>query len=135
MLTLEDIAHNFGRRVAAGVRLLTKKPNGAKPLSESELREYFEKFDREAPAVVKIVKFCDTLHNLRTLQGCRKESQQDQLRAAREIILPLAGRLIQRLPKKDRWRAEYLKSEISAICNSYRDGDQTSPLRTSRVSA
>ncbi|MDO8470102.1 MAG: HD domain-containing protein [bacterium] len=109
ILTPYRIELNFGKQVVVGLQLLTKKP---KPGYVARLVEY-------ASAKVLLVKLADRLHNLRTLYGCTKTKQRDQIQETKQYYLPLALHLRHLLPAKDRWRADYLEREIRKCIAEY----------------
>ena len=105
LLKPENIQRNFGSQVVLDIQLLTKRPR----------RGYLPRMLEFGSTRVLLVKGADRLHNLRTLSGCKPEKQRRQILETKKKYLPLMGKLIRRLPKKDRWRGEYLKSRISEM--------------------
>ena len=105
LLTEYRLERNFGRKVALWVKLLTKQPKDG----------YHERL-KQAPWQVLLIKLCDRLHNLRTLEHCDEAKQRKQVLETCELYLPLADILIARLPKRSRWRGKYLKENIASIC-------------------
>lgn len=109
LLTPYRVEYNFGKLVARGVKLLTKKPK----------RGYFRRLLRQATPQLILIKLCDFLHNLRTLGSCSPEKQRKQINEAREKYLPLADLLIKKLPAKRRWQGNYLKEKMNELCGIY----------------
>ncbi len=109
ILTPYRIELNFGKEVVVGLQLLTKKP---KPGYLSRLVEY-------ASWKVLLVKLADRLHNLRTLYGCTKRKQREQVEETKRYFLPLLTHLRHLLPAKNRWRADYLEREIRKCMAEY----------------
>ncbi|TSC52685.1 MAG: (p)ppGpp synthetase, RelA/SpoT family [Parcubacteria group bacterium LiPW_41] len=101
---------NFGKEVVIGLKLLTKKPKEG----------YFKRLSIYGDNKTILVKLCDRLHNLRTLKNCTREKQKTQIEETRNHLLPLVSLLTKRLPKKDKWRGEYLHKQIDAICELYK---------------
>jgi len=110
ILTPYRIQLNFGKAVVVGLQLLTKRP---KPGYVSRLVEY-------APSKVLLVKLADRVHNLRTLSGCTKRKQREQILETEQYYLPLVVHLRHLLPAKDRWRADYLERELKKCLAEYK---------------
>ena len=109
-LTIDKIEKNFGKEVAKLVEGITKlskiKYRGIKRYRES-LRKMFLAMAEDLRVI--LIKFCDRLHNLRTLDAL---PQKKQLRIANETIeiyAPIAGLL-------GIWR---LKWQMEDICFKY----------------
>lgn len=98
----------FGRQVALWIKILTK---------ENEF--YFVNLLKANIWQILLIKLCDRLHNLRTLCCCETSKQIKQITETRQFILPLADMLFRRLPPENKWWANYLWSEINAICCDY----------------
>lgn len=96
---------NFGKEVVVGLKLLTKQPKEG----------YLRRLKTYGDAKVIMVKLADRLHNVRTLGKCTKEKQERQREETENHYIPLANFLIEKLPKKDKWRGEYLKKEIQKM--------------------
>lgn len=109
ILSWNRIQINFGREIMKDLKLLTKKP---KQGYEARLKKY-------ANARTLKVKLADRLHNLRTLQSCKKEKQIRKIKETREHYIPLADLLIVKLPKKQKWQGEYLLKQIIKICKKF----------------
>lgn len=98
----------FDRQVALWLKILTK---------ESEF--YFINLLKAKIWQVWLIKLCDRLHNLRTLHYRPIAKQIEQIVETRQFILPLADELFLCLPAEHKWWANYLWSEINAICCEY----------------
>jgi guanosine-3',5'-bis(diphosphate) 3'-pyrophosphohydrolase len=108
--SLEDVEKNFGREVATLVEGITKlskiKYRGVERYRES-LRKMFLAMAKDLRVI--LIKFCDRLHNLRTLDALPPEKRKRIARESMEIYAPIAGLL-------GIWR---LKWQIEDICFKY----------------
>ena len=109
-VTLDDIKKNFGDDIAFLVEGITKlskiKYRGIKRYRES-LRKMFLAMAEDFRVI--LIKFCDRLHNLRTLEALPKEKQLRIANETMEIYAPIAGLL-------GIWR---LKWQMEDICFKY----------------
>lgn len=92
--SVEDIREHFGKHVADLVDALTKlsKVHYRYSMSERQvhsLRKMFLETARDFRVV--IIKLCDRLHNMSTLQFLRPEKQQRIAKETLEIYVPLAS--------------------------------------------
>lgn len=105
--TLEDIEKNFGKEIAFLVEGITKlskiKYRGVERYRES-LRKMFLAMAEDIRVI--LIKFCDRLHNLRTLEALPEEKRQRIAQETLEIYAPIAGLL-------GIWR---LKWQMEDIC-------------------
>ena len=108
--TLKDIEKNFGKEVAQLVRGITKlskiKYRGVERYKES-LRKMFLAMAEDLRVI--LIKFCDRLHNLRTLDVLPDEKKLRIAQETMEIFVPIAGLL-------GIWR---LKWQMEDICFKY----------------
>lgn len=108
--TLEEVNENFGQEVASLVEGITKlskiKYRGVERYKES-LRKMFLAMARDLR--VMLIKFCDRLHNLRTLDALPHEKRIRIARETMEIYAPIAGLL-------GIWR---LKWQMEDLCFKY----------------
>ncbi len=108
--TLEDVEKEFGKEIATLVEGITKlskiKYRGVERYRES-LRKMFLAMAQDLRVI--IIKFCDRLHNLRTLDALPKEKRLRIARETMEIYAPIAGLL-------GIWR---LKWQLEDICFKY----------------
>ncbi len=109
-VTLDDIKKNFGDDIAFLVEGITKlskiKYRGVERYRES-LRKMFLAMAEDLRVI--LIKFCDRLHNLRTLDALPKEKRMRVARETMEIYAPIAGLL-------GIWR---LKWQMEDICFKY----------------
>lgn len=105
--TLEDVEKNFGKEIAFLVEGITKlskiKYRGVERYKES-LRKMFIAMAQDLRVI--LIKFCDRLHNLRTLDALPEEKRIRIAKETMEIYAPIAGLL-------GIWR---LKWQIEDIC-------------------
>lgn len=108
--TLEDINKNFGPEIASLVEGITKlskiKYRGVERYSES-LRKMFLAMANDLRVI--LIKFCDRLHNLRTLDALPEDKRLRIAHETMEIYAPIAGLL-------GIWR---LKWQMEDICFKY----------------
>jgi len=105
LLSEDRVRKNFGRRVAWWVKLLTKETEN----------DYYDRL-REAPWQPILVKFCDRLHNLRTLDACEAAKRQRKLDETRRYFPALATALLSRIPRKHRSSALYVTGSVANFC-------------------
>ncbi|MCK5211518.1 bifunctional (p)ppGpp synthetase/guanosine-3',5'-bis(diphosphate) 3'-pyrophosphohydrolase [Candidatus Parcubacteria bacterium] len=117
--SLEDIEKNFGAEIAGLVEGITKlskiKYRGVERYRES-LRKMFLAMARDLRVI--LIKFCDRLHNLRTLDALPLEKRTRIARETMEIYAPIAGLL-------GIWR---LKWQMEDICFKYLYGEEYKKL-------
>ena len=105
--TLEDVKKNFGDEIAFLVEGITKlskiKYRGVERYRES-LRKMFLAMAKDLRVI--LIKFCDRLHNLRTLDALPEDKRLRIARETMEIYAPIAGIL-------GIWR---LKWQMEDIC-------------------
>jgi guanosine-3',5'-bis(diphosphate) 3'-pyrophosphohydrolase len=108
--TLGDIKKNFGDEIASLVEGITKlskiKYRGVERYSES-LRKMFLAMAQDLRVI--LIKFCDRLHNLRTLDALPEDKKLRIAQETMEIYAPIAGLL-------GIWR---LKWQMEDICFKY----------------
>lgn len=108
--TLEDVKSNFGEEIANLVEGITKlskiKYRGIERYAES-LRKMFIFMASDIRVI--IIKFCDRLHNLRTLDAVPEEKQKRIAQESLEIYAPIAGLI-------GIWK---LKWQIEDLCFKY----------------
>lgn len=74
---------NFGKDIALDVRSMTKLPKG-----KETTEEYIGRVIEQGPWAI-VAKLCDRLHNVRTLNACKKEKRQKQIAETRKYHLKL----------------------------------------------
>lgn len=107
---LKDVEEKFGKEIATLVEGITKlskiKYRGVERYRES-LRKMFLAMAQDLRVI--LIKFCDRLHNLRTLDALPKEKRLRIAQETMEIYAPIAGLL-------GIWR---LKWQMEDICFKY----------------
>jgi GTP pyrophosphokinase len=108
--TLEDVEKNFGEEVATLVAGITKLGK-IKYRGIERYRENLKKMFLAMAADIRVIfiKFCDRLHNLRTLEGLPPAKQKRIAEETLEIYAPIAGML-------GIWR---LKWQLEDLCFKY----------------
>lgn len=108
--TIEDIKKNFGEEVAFLVEGITKLGK-IKYRGIERYRENLKKMFLAVADDIRIIyiKFCDRLHNLRTIEALPENKQQRIAQETLEIYAPIAGLL-------GIWR---LKWQLEDLCFKY----------------
>ncbi len=93
--TLEDVKNVFGNDIALlvdGVTKLGKIPFSSIEEQQAEnLRKMLLAMSQDIR--VMIIKLCDRLHNMRTLDGLREQKRRDKALETMEVFAPIAHRL------------------------------------------
>lgn len=98
----DEIGMFFGQAIRRGVKTLTKERG----------KDYFASI-KNADWRVQIAKIIEKLHNLRTLEGSRKERISHWLKETKEFYYPLAIQLANKVPKRLRKSVKKLAEEIA----------------------
>ncbi|MCX6795420.1 MAG: RelA/SpoT family protein [Candidatus Falkowbacteria bacterium] len=108
--TLDDLKNNFGVEIANLVRGITKLGK-IKYRGLERYRENLKKMFLAMAVDIRVIfiKFCDRLHNMRTLDYLPEEKQQRIAKETLEIYAPIAGIL-------GIWR---LKWQLEDLCFKY----------------
>lgn len=101
ILSKKRIKINFGPKVLSNLEILSKNVSS----------DYYTGL-KKADWNVILVKLCDRLHNLRTLNSCSPEKQLRQIKETKKHYLPLCEILISKLPDTLKYAGEYLKKSI-----------------------
>ncbi len=93
--TLDDIKNEFGEDVALmvdGVTKLTNLEYSSKEEAQAEnIRKMFLAMSKDIRVLV--IKLCDRLHNMRTIEYMRPEKIQEKCQETLEVYAPIAARL------------------------------------------
>jgi GTP diphosphokinase / guanosine-3',5'-bis(diphosphate) 3'-diphosphatase len=101
-LTPEMIEHCFGADVVRIVKTLSKVPKDG----------YLERFKASVDWRPYVIKACDRLDNLRSLDGCDREFMEKQAIETETKYYPLFNRMVELTPVGHRARVEMLESWI-----------------------
>lgn len=104
-LTPEMIEHCFGSDVVSIVKTLSKVPKEG----------YLERFRLSTDWRPYVIKACDRLDNLRSLDGSLPAFQEKQIRETREKYYPIFDRMVLLTPPEYRDRAQNLRDEILRV--------------------
>ncbi|MCF7820037.1 MAG: RelA/SpoT family protein [Candidatus Pacebacteria bacterium] len=117
--TLKEVKQQFGEDIYNLVKGVTKLGT-LKYLGEERYRENLRKMFLAMAKDIRVIfiKFCDRLHNLRTLEALPRNKQQRIARETLEIYAPIAGLL-------GIWR---LKWQLEDICFKYLKPEEYSQL-------
>lgn len=93
--TLDDIRKEFGSDVAMlvnGVTKLKKIPEGSKEMQKAEnIRKIIMAMAEDIRVI--IIKLCDRLHNMRTLEYCSEQKRRTTSLETMNVYAPIAHRL------------------------------------------
>jgi len=93
--TLEDVQKEFGEDIALmvdGVTKLTNLVYSTKEEAQAEnVRKMFLAMSKDIRVLV--IKICDRLHNIRTIEYMKPEKIQEKCRETLEVYAPIAARL------------------------------------------
>ena len=108
LVTRDDLAKRFGPDIADIVEGVTKLTRIEFESREEKQAESFRKMLLAMAKDIRVilVKLCDRLHNMRTLQFLPEEKRRAIAEETREIYAPLANRL----------GIHWLKSELEDLC-------------------
>jgi len=106
----DRLERNFEHDVAIWVKFLTKDKDSKKV--------YLERL-QDAPWQVLMIKLCDRLHNLYSLEGCSIEKQQKQIDETQKDYYDLCDVLLERVPEQHKEKAELLRYDIRLVCESH----------------
>lgn len=120
-VTLEQVEERFGAEVAALVDGVTKLGKINFVCREDRQAENFRKMVVAMAADIRVllIKLCDRLDNMRTLEHMKPESQERIARETMEIYAPLANRL----------GIQSIKGELEDLAFRYLDPDGARYIR------
>lgn len=118
VMSLNTIERHFGKEIAKGIKYLTRGKYFPK-------EQYLLKLFEEGHVEDIIVKYCDRLHNLKTLKFCEFEKQKRIIRETDEKYIPQLYSYIENARKtKDESlirKLSCLYNKMQAFCIKYRD--------------
>lgn len=82
-LKYNEIRRVFGKEVAEGIRILTRNVD----------REAYKRRLSSAPINVRLIKLCDTLDNIRTLNELNSEEIERKVKDCETYYIPLASEI------------------------------------------
>ena len=95
LLTPRRIAIIFGEYVSGLVIKVTKPKKGDPRFADDrERHEFYFSQLAESSEWIKLLKLCDRLHNLRTLDSCAPEKRQRKIIETETVYLPLIDDLL-----------------------------------------
>jgi GTP pyrophosphokinase len=122
LATVEDLEREFGREIAQLVDGVTKLSNLTFQSKEDKQAENFRKMVVAMARDIRVllVKLCDRLDNMRTMEFMKPEAQERISRETMEIYAPLANRL----------GISWMKSELEDLAFKYLEPDAYASLDT-----
>jgi GTP pyrophosphokinase len=120
LATVDDLEREFGREIAQLVDGVTKLSNLTFQSKEDKQAENFRKMVVAMARDIRVllVKLCDRLDNMRTMQFMKAEAQERISRETMEIYAPLANRL----------GISWMKSELEDLAFKYLEPDAYASL-------
>ncbi len=107
----------YGWEVLRIVRILSKSPGN----------DYLRRMRTFGDWKILLVKACDRLHNLRTLDGCTREFQLKQAHETRDHYIHLLAGMIKRMPTCYIPGSLKILDEIEQLTNRYHDDNPWIP--------
>jgi len=106
-LTVQIIDHLFGREVCGNVMVLSKLPKEG----------YLDRLQKYADDAILLVKACDRLHNLRSMQNSPSAFKAKQIAETKEKLMPIFRQSkdlrVARIVEKIRWEIIAYEESIS----------------------
>ena len=120
LATVEDIEKQFGREIAQLVDGVTKLSNLTFQSKEDKQAENFRKMVVAMARDIRVllIKLCDRLDNMRTMDHMKPEAQERISRETLEIYAPLANRL----------GISWMKTELEDLAFKYLEPDAFNSL-------
>jgi len=115
LATIEDIEKEFGREIGQLVDGVTKLSNLTFQSKEDKQAENFRKMVVAMARDIRVllIKLCDRIDNMRTLEFMKPEAQERIARETMEIYAPLANRL----------GISWMKTELEDLAFKYLEPD------------
>jgi GTP pyrophosphokinase len=115
LASVEDIEKEFGREIAQLVDGVTKLSNLTFQSKEDKQAENFRKMVVAMARDIRVllIKLCDRLDNMRTLEFMKPDAQERIARETMEIYAPLANRL----------GISWMKTELEDLAFKYLEAD------------
>jgi guanosine-3',5'-bis(diphosphate) 3'-pyrophosphohydrolase len=98
LFTRKSLAFIFGKKLAKMVFTLSVPPVGVVFSTKEKALEQYHLRIKSASIKVIIIKLCDRLHNLRTLNNCSPEKIERKLKETKKHYLPLIGKIRDKYP-------------------------------------
>ncbi len=115
LATIDDIEREFGREIGQLVDGVTKLSNLTFQSKEDKQAENFRKMVVAMARDIRVllIKLCDRIDNMRTLEHMKPEAQERIARETMEIYAPLANRL----------GISWMKTELEDLAFKYLEPD------------
>ena len=123
-ITAAKIERRLGKEVVRIVKLLSKVPKEG----------YIERLMTFADWKTLMVKACDRLHNLRTLDQADEAFQKKQIEETRTKYYQVLDRMVTSVPPEWSKGALYLRREIKKIVRSYDKSLSSTPAKAAAKS-
>lgn len=100
LFSAADIKFIFGENIAEMVTTLSMPPNDCNRFSsEKEWLDFYHQVIHDTDVQIQIIKLCDRLHNMRTLNPCTKEKRLRKTLETKTHYLPLIEKIYETYPR------------------------------------